>query len=284
MSLNVLLPTLTFLISLAFAAILARRYVTRRQAYYLIWCLGLVWYALADGSEALAGAVGWTPVLYKTWYLTGAIGVAAFLGAGTLYLHRDPPFGSLTVICVLGASVPALATDHLVIGFLGLAAAVLLAAVLTATPHRVAEATTAVLILAGAAAAYQIATAAIEPGMLPTSPDQIVSGQAFDADTRALTPPFNIAGALVLILGALLSALQAIRTREVSNRIAANVLIAVGAFIPSVASGLTRFGVTSLFFVGELVGLTCIMAGFLLTSRPRAGAPPRKLLDPSAVS
>ena len=42
-------------------------------------------------------------------------------------------------------------------------------------------------------------------------------------------------------------------------------LIAVGAFIPSVASGLTRFGVTSLFFVGELLGLVCILAGFLLS-------------------
>ena len=31
----------------------------------------------------------------------GAIGVAAYLGAGTLYLHRDSAFGSLTVVCVL---------------------------------------------------------------------------------------------------------------------------------------------------------------------------------------
>jgi hypothetical protein len=284
MSPNVLLPALTSLIALVFAALMAQRFVTRRQPYYLIWSFGLLWYALADGSEALGGALGWTPALYKTWYLTGAIGVAAFLGAGTLYLHRDPPFGSLAVICVLGASVPALATDHLVIGFLGLGAAVLLAAVLSARPQNLAEAATIILVLATAAAAYTIATAEVDRNLLPTSPDQIVSGQAFDSATRALTPPFNIAGALILILGAALSALQAIRTREVSHRVAANILIAVGAFIPSVASGLTRFGVTSLFFVGELVGLTCIMAGFLLTSRARSPAPPQKVLDPSAVS
>jgi hypothetical protein len=284
MSPNVLLPALTSLIALVFAALMAQRFATRRQPYYLIWSFGLLWYALADGSEALGGALGWTPALYKTWYLTGAIGVAAFLGAGTLYLHRDPPFGSLAVICVLGASVPALATDHLVIGFLGLGAAVLLAAVLSARPQNLAEAATIILVLATAAAAYTIATAEVDRNLLPTSPDQIVSGQAFDSATRALTPPFNIAGALILILGAALSALQAIRTREVSHRVAANILIAVGAFIPSVASGLTRFGVTSLFFVGELVGLTCIMAGFLLTSRARSPAPPQKVLDPSAVS
>ncbi|MBV9577094.1 MAG: hypothetical protein JO057_00740 [Chloroflexi bacterium] len=267
MSPNVLLPTLTCLIGLAFATIMARRYVSRRQPYYLVWALGLLWYALADGSEALGGALGWNTGLYRLWYLTGAIGVAAFLGAGSLYLHRDPPFGSLTVVCVVGASVPALATDHLLIGFLGLGCAMLLAAVLTFKPERFAEAATAILVAGSLVAAYVILTAPVDQSLLPASPDQIVSGQAFDADTRALTPPFNIAGALVLILGAALSALQAIRTRELSNRISANILIAVGAFIPSVASGLTRFGVTSLFFVGELVGLTCIMVGFLLSAR-----------------
>jgi hypothetical protein len=286
MSPNILLPTLTALIGLSFAAIMAQRFLARRQPYYLIWAMGLLWYALADASEALGGAYGWNPAIYRLWYLTGAIGVAAFLGAGTLYLHRDPPFGSLTVICVLGAGVPALATDHLVIGFLGLGSALVLGAVLTFKPDRFAEAATAILIAASIAAGYVILRAPVDTSLLPATPDQIVSGQAFDADVRALTPPFNIAGALVLILGAALSALQAIRTRELSNRISANILIAIGAFIPSVASGLTRFGVTSLFFVGELLGLTCIMAGFLLSTRSRkvADNAAPQMLDPSAVS
>jgi hypothetical protein len=284
MSPNVLLPTLTSLLALAFAALLAQRFARRRQPYYLIWSLGLLWYALADGSEALGGLLGWNPQIYKLWYLTGAIGVAAFLGAGTLYLHRDPPFGSLTVICILGAGVPALATDHLLIGFLGLASAIVLGAVLTFKPRRFAEATTVILITATLIAAYIVLSAPIDITLLP-SQDQIVSGQAFDPATRALTPPFNIAGALVLILGAALSALQAIRTRELSNRISANILIAVGALVPSVASGLTRFGVTSLFFLGELLGLVCIMTGFLLSARPRTSVQPtERVLDPSAVS
>jgi hypothetical protein len=273
MSANILLPTLTSLLGIVFVALMARRFFTRGQPYYLVWALGLLWYALAAGSEALGGAMGWSPAMYRIWYLTGAIGVAAYLGAGTLYLHRDPPFGSLTVVCVLGGSVPALATNHLDIGFLGLGAAILLGAVLTFRPAMFADTVVALLVIASVAAASRILAAPIDTSLLPTSPDQIVSGQALDPDTRALTPPFNIAGALVLILGAVLSAAQAIRTRELSNRVTSNVLIAVGAFIPSVASGLTRFGVTSLFFVGELLGLACILAGFLLSpssaSRPR---------------
>jgi hypothetical protein len=265
--LNIVLPTVTSLLGFGFAGLLLWRFVRRRQPYHLVWALGLVWYALAAGSEAVGGALGWTPGLYRTWYVTGAIGVAAYLGAGTLFLHRDPPFGSLTVICVLGGSVPALATNHLDIGFLGLGAALLLTAVLTLKPERFAEATTAILVVGSLAAAYRIAGAPVDVSLLPSSPDQIVSGQAFDAEARALTPPFNIAGALVLILGALLSAAQVWRMRALSNRVASNILIAVGAFVPSVASGLTRFGITSAFFLGELLGLVCILAGFLLSSR-----------------
>lgn len=265
---NVLLTSLTSLLSVVFALLMVRRFLSRRQAYYAVWALGLLWYSLATGSEAVGALQGWSEGLYRVWYATGAIGVAAYLGAGTLYLHRDPPFGSLTVVCVLGSGVPALATDHLLIGFLALGAAIVLGAVLTFRPQRFAEAATVILLLASVAAVSMVATATVDPDLLPTSPDQIVSGQALDADTRALTPPFNIAGALVLILGAVLSALQVWRTRKLSNRLTANVLIAVGAFVPSVASGLTRFGVTSLFFVGELLGVACIFVGFLLSASP----------------
>jgi hypothetical protein len=259
---NILLPTVTSLLGFGFAIVLAQRFISRQQPYHLVWSLGLLWYALAAASEAIGGAVGWNAALYRTWYLTGAIGVAAYLGAGTLYLHRDPPFGSLTVVCLVGGSVPALATNHLDIGFIGLGAAMLLTAVLNLKPRAFAHATLL--------AAYRVAASPVDISLLPTSADQIVSGQAFDADTRALTPPFNIAGALVLILGAVLSAIHFWRTRAFSNRVAAGILIAVGAFVPSVASGLTRFGITSAFFLGELLGLACILAGFLLSGSPSA--------------
>jgi hypothetical protein len=241
---NVLITSATSLLGLIFTVIMVGRFASRRQPYYLIWALGILWYALATGSEAVGAAAGWSETLYRVWYATGAIGVAAYLGAGTLYLHRDPPFGSLTVVCVLGAGVPALATDHLLIGFSGLGSAIVLGAVLTFAPRRFAEAATLILLLASVAAVYVIARAPVDATLLPTRPDQIVSGQAFDANTRALTPPFNIAGALVLILGAVLSAVQFARTRRPTHCLLANILIAVGAFVPSVASGLTRFGVT----------------------------------------
>jgi hypothetical protein len=137
--------------------------------------------------------------------------------------------------------------------------------VLTWRPRWFPYAVFAVLLVASAVAAVRVFTAPVELSLLPTSPDQVVSGQAFDPETRALSPPFNIAGALVLVLGASVSAWQFSRTRTAPARVVSNVLIALGAFVPSLASGLTRFGITSLFFAGELIGMVCILAGFMLS-------------------
>ncbi len=259
-----LLPALTSLLSFGFALVLVARFLGRHQPYYLVWTLGLLWYAFAAGSETLGGLAGWTPALYKLWYTTGAIGVAAYLGAGTIYLHKDQPFGSLTVVCFLIGSIPALAGRHVTIGLLALASATALTIVLSLKPAWFAHAVFSLLLLMSLLAAISVVNAKIDPGLLPT-PDQVVTGQAFDPETRALTPPFNITGASILILGALISAQTFWRTRALPNRVASNVLIAVGAFVPSLTSGLTRFGITSAFFLGELLGLLFILAGFLLS-------------------
>src|SRR5439155_24879308 len=199
---NVVLPALTSLLGFGFAGVLLRRFARRPHAYHLIWALGLVWYALAAGSEALGGAQGWTASLYRVWYITGAIGVAAFVGAGALYLHKEPSFGALTVVCLLVGSIPPLATLQTEIGLVGLGSATLLTVVLSWKPAWFAHAALAVLITASTLAALAIAGAPVDQSSLPVGPDQIVSGQAFDADTRALTPPFNITGAAILLLGA----------------------------------------------------------------------------------
>lgn len=281
---NVLLPALTSLVGFAFCAVLVRRYAQRSRAYLLVWAVGLLWYAIAAGTEAVGGTFGWTPSLYRTWYLTGAIGVAAYLGAGSVYLHRDEPgFRSLAVVCIMLASAPALAGGHLSIGFFGLLSAAGITLVLSTRPRWFAHAVFAVLVLATACATWIVLTARIDVSLLPATPDQVVSGQAFDAQTRALTPPLNISGAILLLFGAVASAIHFGRTHAHPDRVLSNVLIAVGAFVPSLASGLTRFGITNVFFVGELLGLICILGGFLLSSSaPRPSAPPHAGLHPHA--
>jgi hypothetical protein len=48
-------------------------------------------------------------------------------------------------------------------------------------------------------------------------------------------------------------------------RVPATILLAIGGFIPSLTSGLSRFGVTETFFLGELLGVIFLFAGFLVS-------------------
>ncbi len=127
-------------------------------------------------------------------------------------------------------------------------------------------------------------------------------GTAFPSNIRVLTPPFNITGAFALVFGALYSAYifmpkrrllrvgfstpvvsqiargiavvinffasipgawRALRQGRLNSRVPATVLIALGGFIPGWTSGLNRFGITWSFFLGELLGVIFILAGFL---------------------
>ncbi len=49
------------------------------------------------------------------------------------------------------------------------------------------------------------------------------------------------------------------------SRVPATILIAIGGLIPAITSGANRFGATSGFFVGELLGVVFLFAGFLVS-------------------
>lgn len=49
------------------------------------------------------------------------------------------------------------------------------------------------------------------------------------------------------------------------SRVPATILIALGGLIPAITSGANRFGATSGFFVGELLGVVLLFAGFLVS-------------------
>ena len=130
-------------------------------------------------------------------------------------------------------------------------------------------------------------------------------GSAFPGYVRVLTGPFNVAGALCLVFGAAFSAYVYMPKRKLlavgrvrtpvlaqgwyfvavvvnlvaslpgaaaalvagrlNSRVPATLLIALGGFIPALTSGLDRFGITWAFFLGELLGVLLILAGFLVS-------------------
>ena len=77
-----------------------------------------------------------------------------------------------------------------------------------------------------------------------------------------LMAPIAIAANLI---GSIPGAIAALLTGRLNSRVPATLLIAVGALIPSITSGLNRFGDTSAFFLGEFLGVLFIFAGFLVS-------------------
>jgi hypothetical protein len=259
--LSLLLPSLTSLLSFAFAALLVARFATRGRTYYAAWAIGVACFGVASAAEAVGGAVGWQPALYRWWYLCGAICVAAYLGAGSLYLHAGRTLHRLLVVAVVLGCVPAWAGGYRVEALVGAFAATALAVIQLRTPEAFNRAALAALALGTLLAAARVLTTPLESTMLPAR-EQIATGQAFAEDIRILTPMFNIPGALLLLLGAFLSATK---WRDDPTRLASSALIAMGAFVPSLASSLTRFGQSDAFYVGQFVGVLCLLAGFALS-------------------
>jgi len=241
------------------------------------------------------------------------LGVTAF-AAGTIYLLRKSPFGYFAGVTVLVGGILSLLFSHANArgtstplypgsGTAGLVAFVIAivggVAIIAATALRrplAAHIAMSVLVVGSVAAAYLVFTAALPaPGYALDPRTHVPVGTAFPGYVRVLTGPFNIAGALCLVFGAIYSAyiympkrkvlrakygaaavgvnmvaslpgaVAALLARKLNSRVPATILIALGAFIPGVTSGLNRFGVTWSFFLGEFLGVLLIFAGFLVS-------------------
>jgi hypothetical protein len=60
-------------------------------------------------------------------------------------------------------------------------------------------------------------------------------------------------------------AVAALGRGELNSRVPSTLLLAIGGFIPSLTGSLARFGMTSAFFLGELLGVVFLFAGFLVS-------------------
>jgi len=74
-----------------------------------------------------------------------------------------------------------------------------------------------------------------------------------------------VPGFPVNLVASLPGALAALLRGRLNSRVPATLLIALGGLIPAITSGLNRFGETSGFFVGELLGVVFLFVGFLVS-------------------
>ena len=314
--LNVVLPLGSSVLSFVFAAMVLDQWWQRRYSFQLVWGIGLLWYGISAGTEFLGGAFGWTEPVYRVWYLIGAFFVAGYLGVGTIYLLSRSRFGYFAGTTVFIGGLLSLLFSHSsrypgagIAGTVAFVTALVGAiAIIAATATRrqlAAHVAMGVLVIGSLAATYLVLTAHLPaPGWAVDPNTHVPVGSAFPGYVRVLTGPFNIAGALCLVFGAIYSAyvympkhkvlrakvrmpviaqlygvaavtvnfiaslpaaVSALLEGKLNSRVPATILIAIGAFIPGLTSGLNRFGVTWSFFLGEFLGLLLIFVGFMVS-------------------
>jgi len=322
MNLNVLLPTFTSVLALVFSLALFDQWRERHGGFQLIWAIGMLFYGIASGAEALAGLGGWNEPLYRVWYLTGAVWTAGWLGLGTAYLLGRTRFGYSFAVCLLLAGVFTLLTqrryDYPGAGsapILYLIAAVILALAVAVETYFQNErwpvlAAGAVIGATVLSAVLMLTVTLAPPGYALDARTSMPVGDLFPGSLRLLTPFLNITGSFALVLGAIFSTymfmpkkrvlpysldpnqpgdeflfnlliapiailvnlvaslpgtVRALASGRIHSRVPATILIAIGAFIPTITDSLNRFGSTQLFQLGKLLGVVFLFAGFLVS-------------------
>jgi hypothetical protein len=318
---TVLLPFLSSSLSFVFALFLLDQWLERRRPYQLIWTIGMVWYGVSAGTEFVGAAIGWSEPLYRAWYLTGAVYVAAWLGLGTMYLLSRTRFGYaaaasvalaglFTVLSQQKAQYPDTGALPYVAFAIAGVGAVLIAIETYRGTGRWAWIAGALIVGGSIAAVPIVLLAPIAAPGYALDASGIPVGTQMPGSVRLLTPLFNVTGGFALALGALYSTymfmpkrrlvrydltrsqgparfvanlavapvaitvnlaasipgtIEALFAGRLHTRVPATILLALGGFIPSITSGLSRFGVTETFFLGELLGVVFLFAGFLVS-------------------
>ena len=212
-----LLPAATSLLAFVFAVLLLDQWRERRHAFQLIWGAGMTFYGIAAGVEAISAAAGWNEILYRAWYLTGAVWTAGWLGLGTAYLLGRTRFGYAFALCLFLAGLFTFLVRNrpdyagagtlplfyfLGAGLLGLAVAV---ETYFSNEHWPRIASIAVVGASLLSIGLMVTTTLAAPGYAldPATGQPIAT--LFPGSLRLLTPFLNITGAFALVLGAVFS-------------------------------------------------------------------------------
>jgi hypothetical protein len=220
MQASVIIPAVTALLAAAMALALADQWRSRRRAYQAIWAAGMACYAIAVACEALAAASGWNEALYRSWYLSGAVWTAGWLGLGTAFLLGRTRFGFGFAMCLFLAGLftfltarrdPEVYADASSVAMLYfLAAGVLALAVSVETYFGNWRWPWMALLAVGGATLLSVVLMAgatlPPPGYAIDPATGVPTAAILPPELRLLTPFLNVTGAFSLMLGALFSA------------------------------------------------------------------------------
>ena len=215
MSAALVLPLIATILAGVFALLLVDQWLRRRRPYQLAWAIGVAMFGVAAFAEVLGSISGWDGTLFRLWYLTGAVWVAAWLGLGTVLLLARTRFGYAFALTLFLAGLFTFLARHRYgdagvwpIVYFALAGGV---ALVVAWDTYVggslwARLFTALLIVGTAASAVMLATASLGTPASWIRPETgLPDLDLLPGSIRLLTPLFNVTGGLALIFGAIFS-------------------------------------------------------------------------------
>ena len=83
-------PIAAALLALVFAFMLTRSFLRRPGGQKAFWAIGFTLFGVAAAAEALAQRSGWSPELFRLYYLAGGVLTVAYLGSGSAWLLTAP--------------------------------------------------------------------------------------------------------------------------------------------------------------------------------------------------
>jgi hypothetical protein len=101
---NAILPALTSILAIIFAIALFDQWRERRGGFQLVWAIGMLFYGIAAGCEALGESLGWSDILFRGWFAFG-VATPAWLGLGSAFLLARTRFGYTYAAVVAFAAI-----------------------------------------------------------------------------------------------------------------------------------------------------------------------------------
>src|SRR5688572_11917919 len=96
------LPLITTVFSVYFFILIYKHWKTKRQQVYLmLWASGVLIYGTGTFMESWVTLFGWNEIVFKLWYITGAILGGVILAQGSVYLLMKRRFANISGIIVL---------------------------------------------------------------------------------------------------------------------------------------------------------------------------------------
>ncbi len=240
---NAVVSLLTAVLCFIAVVFLIDQQLVKPRPYKIVWAIGLFVYGVAGLAQFGGTATHqWTPLEYRTWYLTGAILAAPYLGMGTLYLLAPRRWADVLMVIVGVFSVYAL--------------------------FRTMTAPLAPQIPAGLHSAWALPHGeSVSQWLRTAGDDAVVSGAhpLMPGDITFVIAFLNSLGALALVGGAAWSAWKFLQTRTNPTRPISMVLLVIGGLAPTLAGSLNKAGISGAFFMLTFIGALFLLTGYLVS-------------------